>query len=297
MHKIPRKLFAQLYLRGKFDVEIAYLPGFPTRVIAAKHSKIGTKKYAFIHGKIDEESLSRVCYSTKEECRNEYELFDKVCFVSEDAKDCLEGCIGKLNNAEVVYNVINREEIKKKAQEPTDVSYTTKGTKFVAVGRLVEIKGFDRLLKAVKELKEKYDFELWILGQGHLYDKLTDYINENNLDNVRLLGYHDNPYKYVKQSDYFVCSSYSEGYSTAAVEALTIEIPVITTDCPGMNEILRNDQYGVIVENSEVGIKNGLELVMKEKDRREQIKKNVKEYSENGSFDSALEKYIELLDA
>ncbi len=297
IHKIPRSWFAKLFLKGDFDVEIAYLPGFPTRALAAKHSKESTKKYAFVHGKIDDSSLKTVCYSNKEECHREYESFDRVCFVSEDAKKCLEGCIGKLSNAEVVYNVINRDEIKEKARESTDIAYTTKGTKFVAVGRLVEVKGFDRLLKAVKELKENYDFELWILGQGHLYDELNDYINDNNLDNVRLLGYRDNPYKYIGQANYFVCSSYSEGYSTATIEALTVGTPVITTDCPGMKEILCDDKYGFIVENSEEGIKNGLELVMKDKELGEKIKKNVKEYSENGNFDTALEKYIELLDA
>ena len=65
IHKIPRSWFAALFLKGDFDIEISYLPGFPTRVLAAKKSNPGTKKYAFIHGKIEESSLKIVCYSIR----------------------------------------------------------------------------------------------------------------------------------------------------------------------------------------------------------------------------------------
>lgn len=297
IHHIPRRWFASIFLRGDFDIEIAYLPGVPTRMLAAKHSKAGTKRYAFVHGKIDESSLREVCYSSKEECFKEYQGFDKVCFVSEDAKNCLEGCVGKLHNSQVVYNVINHSEIKRKSQESTEKIYTTKGTKFVAVGRLVEVKGFERLLSAVNELKKYYDFELCILGQGQLFEELDNYIKENKLYNVHLLGYHENPYKYVRQADYFVCSSYSEGYSTATIESLTVGTPVITTDCPGMKEILKDGEYGLIVENSEKGIKDGIELVLKDKELGERITKNAWEYSDDCARNSALEKYLELFNA
>ncbi len=298
IQKIPRRWFAQLFLRGDFDIEIAYLPGFPTRVLAAKPSKPGVKKYAFVHGTIDESTFKVVNYSNVEECRREYFGFDKVCFVSEQARQCLEGCIGQMDNAEVVYNVVNCKEIEEKAQESTDISYTTNGTKFIAVGRLVAVKGFNRLLQAVKALKKKkYDFELWILGQGQMRDELSAYIKENQLDNVRLLGYHDNPCKYVKQADCFVCSSYTEGYSTAAIEALLVGTPVLTTDCAGMKEILGENEYGLIVDNSEQGIQDGLELFITDTDMAQRLGSKAKEYRKNSNIDSALKKYEELLDA
>ena len=55
----------------------------------------------------------------------------------------------------------------------------------------------------------------------------------------------------MTQSDLFVCSSISEGYSTAVTEALILGLPVVTTDCSGMNELLQGEKYGIITENSE----------------------------------------------
>lgn len=294
LYNIPRKLFATIFLRGNFDIEISYLPGFPTRILASKRSNPNTKKIAFIHGKITEQHMGTLLYRNTKECVEEYSQFSKVCFVSNDARDCFLTRVGSLDNSTVVYNVINYSEIKALAALPTNISYTTQGVKFVAVGRLVEVKGFERLLHAVKELKDLYDFELWILGKGPLYEKLNDYIIKNDLNNVHLLGYHDNPYKYIKQADYFVCSSFSEGYSTAAIESKILGVPVITTDCPGMREILETDKYGYIVENSQDGIRNGLEYVLKETDKTKTIINNVLEFSKEYTSDKELQGYIDL---
>ena len=296
LYNMPKKWFAALFLRGKFDIEISYLPGFPTRRLAAKKSHPDTKKIAFIHGQITEESMKVLGYRNTKTCIDEYHDFAKVCFVSKNAKNCFETSVGALNNSMVLYNVVNSEEIKELALAPVDMSYATKGIKFIAVGRLVEVKGFERLLSVVKELKEAYDFELWILGQGHLYEKLNNYIIENKLDNVRLLGYHDNPYAYMRQADYLVCSSYSEGYSTVAIESLILGVPVIATLCPGMDEIIQEDKYGYIVDNSETGLKSGIEYVLTENEATAEIINNAQKYSKNCNFDKALEEYTRLFD-
>ncbi len=296
LYHIPKCWLASLFLKGNFDIEIAYLPGFPTRVLASKKSNPNTKKIAFVHGKIEKNSMVMLGYKDINEFLDEYHKFSKVCFVSKAIKDLLETQVGSLDNSMVLYNIINFSQIKEMAEEPTDISYTTKGVKFIAVGRLVEVKGFERLLETVKELKNLYDFELWILGKGHLYEKLNNYVVHNKLDNVHLLGYHDNPYAYIKQADYLVCSSFSEGYSTVAIEALSLGVPVITTDCNGMKEILKTDEYGYIVENSAVGIKKGLEYVLKEKEATKEIINNVQKYSQNCDINDALEQYTKLFD-
>ncbi len=295
LYNLPKKWVAALCLKGKFDIEIAYLPGFPTRVLAAKKSAPGTKKIAFIHGKITDQNMEILGYPNTKKCVSEYLTFEKICFVSSDAKSCFETQVGALSNSLVLYNVVNYSEIKELSKTPTDISYTTNGVKLIAVGRLVEIKGFERLLRVVNDLKDSYDFELWILGQGHLYEKLNNYISQNRLNNVRLLGYHDNPYAYMKQADYLVCSSFSEGYSTVAIESLILGVPIISTDCPGMNEIIKG-RYGYLTENSENGLKNGLEYVLKEKEETAEIINNARKYSETCNFDSAIEQYTKLFD-
>jgi glycosyltransferase involved in cell wall biosynthesis len=81
-------------------------------------------------------------------------------------------------------------------------------------------------------------------------------------DYVKLLGFHTNPYKYIVQGDLFVCSSRSEGYSTAVTEALVLGVPVITTDCSGMAELLKDGECGMITENDDEAFYEGLKSLL-----------------------------------
>ena len=60
----------------------------------------------------------------------------------------------------------------------------------------------------------------------------------------------------------FVCSSLSEGYSTAVTEALILGLPVITTNCSGMHELLKDGECGIITENSEEALYLGLKELL-----------------------------------
>ena len=84
-------------------------------------------------------------------------------------------------------------------------------------------------------------------------------------ERVCLLGFHANPYKYLRQGDLFVCSSLSEGYSTAVTEALILGLPIITTDCSGMAELLQNGECGVITENDEAALYEGMRRLLTDK--------------------------------
>ena len=66
----------------------------------------------------------------------------------------------------------------------------------------------------------------------------------------------------MKKADLFICSSISEGYSTAVTEAMILGLPVLTTDCAGMNEILDDGKYGMIVPNSEQALEDGMRKIL-----------------------------------
>ena len=89
-------------------------------------------------------------------------------------------------------------------------------------------------------------------------------INENNIsDSFSFLGYQTNPYKYVSKADLFVCSSHSEGFSTAATEALIVGTPVCTVEVSGMKEMLgENNEYGIITENTEEALYQGIKSLL-----------------------------------
>ena len=128
----------------------------------------------------------------------------------------------------------------------------------------MEAKGYLRLCEVINQLKNKYkNIEVIILGEGAERDKIETYIKENNLqENIKLFGFKENPYSYLKQADLFISCSYVEGFSLALAEAITIGFPVISTDTAGPIDILENGEYGLLVENSNEGIYNGLDDIL-----------------------------------
>ena len=77
------------------------------------------------------------------------------------------------------------------------------------------------------------------------------------------MGYQTNPYKYVAKSELFVCSSFAEGFSTAATEALIVGTPVCTVNVSGMKEMLGEDnEYGIVTENSEEALYEGIKNIV-----------------------------------
>lgn len=273
-YHLPAKVFASIFLKGDFDYEIAYLEGFPTQVIAEHRTK--AKKFAFVH--CDFSSYIE-CKSQEKKIGKAYKnskVFEKICFVAEQAQKGFVKVFGNISNAQIVRNIINVDEIRLLAKRNDEVFKKNAGLKLTASGRLLPVKGFDRLIKAVGALEKKYNFELLILGDGEQRSTLEKIIKEENIRSVRLLGFQTNPYCIMKQADLFVCSSLSEGYSTVVTESLTLGVPVLTTDCAGMGELLKNGRYGEIVENSFEGLLNGLESILLQSEKLIQWRENIK---------------------
>jgi glycosyltransferase involved in cell wall biosynthesis len=112
-------------------------------------------------------------------------------------------------------------------------------------------------------LDEGFDFELWILGEGEARPRLESYISENELtQNVKLLGFCNNPYPLIHSADLLVCSSNYEGFSTFVTEGLILGKTVVTTDCSGMDELLGKNEYGIITENNDEAFTDGLRRML-----------------------------------
>lgn len=292
--KLPRWLFATLFLPGQYDIEIAYLEGRPVRFMAAKRTK--GAKLAFVHCDLSVKNTIAPLYRSQADCLSEFQSFTKVCFVSEQGMEGFEKTVGSLNNGCVIHNVIDLDQIRTLSVQAPAARFPEKKWKLVTVGRLVREKAFDRLLRIVSVLEKEYDMELWILGEGQDRPALEQMIEQMQICGVRLMGYQSNPCAIVRQADLFVCSSVSEGYSTAVTEALTLGVPVITTRCAGMDEILENGKYGVIVENSEEALLRGLKEMFDTPEEYARLKTMVAEKSRNMTNNRAVGEYTALFD-
>lgn len=229
--------------KRKYDIEISFLEGYSTVLIANRRNS--TKKISWIH--ID---LGKHKMINRKLEKKSYLKVDRIVCVSNDSKKSVENLYPELKEKiEVIYNPIPKEEILKKALEKKNI-YSNEKINIITVGRLTLQKGYDILLKAHKELlKEGLDYNLYILGEGEERKKLEKYIKENNIEkNTFLLGFKENPYPYIKQANIFISSSRYEGYSLVVAEALCLEKPVIATKCVGPIELLNNGKYGLLAE-------------------------------------------------
>lgn len=122
---------------------------------------------------------------------------------------------------------------------------------FCAIGRLTHQKNFMQLLKLVKKYSDQTneDFNLIILGEGEKRKELENYIEKNKIKNFYLLGFKDNPYKYLAKSNVYICPSLWEEPGHTLMEAGYLNVPILTSNCPnGPNEIIQNDYNGMKYE-------------------------------------------------
>ena len=262
MLRLPEKFMYKWFIKEKYDIEIAFIHGWSTKFISGSNNK-KSKKIAWVHADLVTWDKVDGVFKNLEHHKKAYSKFDEVICVSQTVKEGIEKKYN-VKNAKVLYNPINREKILKLSNEKIDDINHSNKFKLISVGRLSKEKGYDRLLRVVKKLvNEQIGCELLIIGSGKEYDKLNSYIKNNNLEyNIKIVGYKENPYKYVKSSDLFVCSSLSEGYSLVIAESLVLGIPVVSTKCSGPIEILRNGENGLLVENSEEGLYKGLKEII-----------------------------------
>jgi glycosyltransferase involved in cell wall biosynthesis len=112
---------------------------------------------------------------------------------------------------------------------------------FINIGRLDRQKGQWFLIRSFRQVVDQYkNAHLFILGEGDLREKLEDLIQELDLsENVFLLGDQENVFPFLVNSDCFVFTSLWEGLPLSLIEALSVNLPVISTDCKtGPREIL-----------------------------------------------------------
>lgn len=263
----PRQLHRWL-IKEKYDIEVSYLEGPSARIISGcPHPD--TKLVSWIHVEQHTKAVAAKAFRSYGESVECYQKFHHTVCVSEYVKADFQSLYPGIIPVSVLYNTNETNQIQEKMDEPVEQGlFREDEIKLCGVGKLMPIKGFDRIASIHKRLRDEgYPVHTYILGDGSERPWLERYIKENDLeDSFTLLGYQTNPYKYVARCDLFLCASTAEGFSTAATESLIVGTPVCTVDVSGMKEMLgENNEYGVVTENNEeelyCGVKRLLETM------------------------------------
>lgn len=293
---IPAWIIHKIFIGNRYDVEIAFLEGHATKIIGASTNK-HSKKYAWVHTDLMSNNWSLYFYNNLEEQIENYNNFDSIYCVSEQAKDSFIMLTKRTNNVFTFYNPVNEIKIRKLANSE-DFEFNPNKFNVITVGRLNYQKGYDRLLRVHKRLiNEGIDYHLYILGEGEERANFEKFIIENNLEStVSLLGFQSNPYQYMRAADLFVCSSRVEGYSLVVAESLILEVPVITTICSGPCELLEYGKYGMITENDEESLYDGLKQIIMDKELYKHYKKQCSKRSKDFNLSQTIYKLEAILE-
>lgn len=225
-----------------------------------------------------------------------YHFADEIVAVSRGVAEDASKIFGlnreKIN---VIYNpVFDEDLIDKDPYRTKQKLEVAKIPTVIGVGRLVQQKNFALLINSFSVVLKQKQAKLIILGEGPERLNLEQQIKLLKLDeDVELLGYQDNPYQHMKESDIFVLSSEWEGFGNVIVEAMACGLKIVSTDCPsGPAEILDDGEFGVLVKNNNVtGLAKGiLEAISTKNDLNKGLNR-----AKHFSAESARQKYERLI--
>ena len=290
-----KKSIYKKYIKSEYDVEIAFLEGPITRLFSVEDKNV--KKIAWIHNDISKVFGTGLKAKIKKIWdRKTYSKYETLIFVSIDNlkefnkeyKDIRNKYLEPIKK-DIIYNYIDKEAVKAKAQEKMEVEFNKEKINFVTVARLVPQKAMDRLVKVHEMLiRNGLEHNFYVIGDGPEREKLEKAIKEKEINNTfHLLGKKENPYPYIKNADYFCLLSRFEGYGMVLEEAKILDKPIIITDTAA-REVVERYEKSVILENTEEGIYKGLKQII--------IKpKNSKKTKENDYDNSKIIEKIEKL--
>ncbi len=257
--------FHRIFQRVKFDHIFSFMEAanLPTVLVAPN---------AVLSVHLDPGTLTR---SEWVAFRWVYPRAKRVITVSKQTQSLLKTKAG-LGNVCCIYNPVDTRLVHEKSKQAVAI----KGRFILAVGRLVRLKRFDLLLAAFAITRAREECFLVILGTGAEQQQLQAQIINLGLENcVLMVGFDDNPYKYMARAEFQVMSSDHEGYPLVLIEALALGCPVLSTDCPtGPQEIIHPGVNGLLVETGNVdALAEGIDQLFFDDELRERLSRQAAE--------------------
>jgi len=234
---------ADVLLEENYDVEIATTYSAFSPVLNSL--KKNSKKIGWFHSDITLPKLQPLV----PEILRQIPQFDYFIFGSQQTKDILVETYPELKIPEnqVILNAIPIEELKKKAVA-FNPEFPDKPV-FVSVARLHSRKGFHKLMEAhAGLLKDGFDHHIVVIGDGEERENLKKQAERLGVvQSFEFLGSLMNPYPYVKQADFFILPSESEGWPLIIADTLILQKPIISTNVGGIPEMITHEKNGYLI--------------------------------------------------
>jgi len=283
--RFPKALRRYLVKKDDYDVEIMFEVMYPD----IPFSKRNIRKIYWVHGSIEDFS------NTWREDRFKWYFKDATSIVSISNKT--EKSIGDLypeikEKIIRIYNGYDFENILSKATEEIDIDIFENS--ICSIGRIEEQKGSDRMLELVKILHERgYKYHMYYIGSGKIEKLLKERAKQYSLSEyVHFLGYQQNPYKYLKYMKCLVSMSKQEGFPGVYVESLSLNVPFVSTDVGGAEELSQGGKFGKVIYNDNEAIEEIIGYV----EKTQECEKEVSEFLKRLSLEKQVQEFKKLLE-
>ena len=292
---LPMWLVYMLFVPKGNDVEVAFVEGFATKLMAASTNE-KARKVAWVHIDLHRFHWTKEVFHSHKEEEDAYNCYDAIVVVSKTAEDAIQQEFNLTVPVQTIYNPVDYASILGLSEQKKYIIPRSHACRLVSVGRFSKQKAYMRLLSIVKRLRDEgYDIELWLLGDGTEKEAMQEFVSNNNLkDVVTFFGFLSNPYQYLVQGDLFVCSSISEGFSTAITEALILGLPVVSTEVSGVREQLNNG-CGIVTENNEDSLFDGVKYLVTHRDELDKMSRRAMERGKEFRLDMAMKRIESVL--
>lgn len=222
-----------------------------------------------------------------------------VALTEEMANDFLQYGFKK-DKIIVINNMVDLNYVKRRYSEDCERHPWFTGTEnpiVVANARFVQEKRYDILIQAFIKLKQNIkNARLMILGDGELRDSIHAMIPNELKETVAFLGFQNNPYYFMHNSDVFVLTSDYEGFPNVIIEAFACGLPVVATNCKsGPKEIITNEKDGYVVPVGDAeSVADKLEKIIRNPELRSIMSENAISKAQEYSLDYIGHKYLDL---
>ena len=274
-------------LKDEYDVAIAYRQCAPCYSFVLNKVK-AKKKIGFVHGDVDfmGDISSWQPLMIK---------FDKIAYVSNAVEKGFVSRYPELaTNACTVYNTLDLESIKERAERSDGIIFDKDKFNIVTVSRISNTeKRIDWIPHICKSLADEglSDFHWYIVGDGDDLDKDVKATKALGMEkDVTFLGQANNPFPILKQANLFVLPTRSESYGLSVVEALILSVPVVVCKYPALSEIFEDGTLGLVAEHSIESVTEKIKLLIKNKQEYCFMRRRCEEY--HFSNDTAYDQFL-----
>ena len=294
LKKFPKVLYKSILNGKRYDIEFAAIHGMRDDILNSPLKS--SKKIVWIHNDLRKTHFHN--YNDAE--IRKFFGFDKILVISEHIKNDFEKLArNDFERQKIlrIYNPLDTEKVIASAGKPLEIAKSNVPT-FAAIGTVFPQKGFDRLLRVQRRLlDEGFSFNVKIIGDGYDFEKIKKLKEDLNLgDYAEMTGFSNDPYPHLKAANFFVLSSRYEGFPTVLSEAVTLKKNIIATDVSGAREILENGNLGLIVENSEEGLYEGLKKALQDHEIFLEYQQNLNNHVLPFSLENSVREIMDIID-